>query len=597
MLSRLLNTGNKNSISLMKKISISFFIMVVVTIQLAMVTFYSSTIFSFVKSDELQKFGMKVVNKYFESFYSDDLRIDDDYTIAMQNQFDVLHNKILINVDTENKKIYGKVNSRSRNESDTLNSIWINLYDNMKVNSITIDGQRVLFDRDDNMLRINSRGLMKKDDEFELEIDYEGTPVSTGFDSFSFWKFDGFPSVYTLSEPTHAPTWWPCKDLLDDKFTSEMIIDVDSALTATSNGLLLEVISIDNRKTFHWSSQYPITTYLVAMTIGRFDYWQEEYTSLDSNVKMPVVYYCYPSLTKKAKIDWSNTVEMIHFYSSLFGEYPFLNEHYGMVTFGWRNGAMEHQTLSSMGYMTVTGDYRYENIVAHELVHQWFGNSVSPATWKDLWLNEGFASYGEALWEEHKKGKKALSEFMMEEDLGYFKGTVYDPAGMIFGTTVYQKGSWCMHMLRGVMGDSIFFKTLYDFHAKYKYKNATTKQFQKVCEDVSGMNLEYFFDQWIYKGEDRPEYEYSWRADKFDGAETVDTYNLRLNLKQVQKGYPVYKMPVRVTVITDAGEQELVFYNERVEQEFTHPVKGKPIEVIIDRDNWILKKVRKVDYK
>ena len=265
--------------------------------------------------------------------------------------------------------------------------------------------------------------------------------------------------------------------------------------------------------------------------------------------------------------------------------------------FGWSGGAMEHQTISSMGYTTVTGDQRYESIVAHELVHQWFGDAVSPESWKDIWLNEGFATYGEALWEEHTGGKEGYDRFMKNQDYGFYKGTVYAPEGFIFGPTVYKKGAWCLHMLRGVTGDSVFFKIVRTYYEKYKYKNAGTQDFKNVCEQVSGTDLTYFFNQWIFTGTGRPEYKYSWKYDDFMDQKNTGIYTLRVNLRQTQKEELIYKMPVNILVKTDKGEENFTFFNDMETQQFEQPVSGKPLEVIIDNDNRILKKIQKEDYK
>ena len=432
-----------------------------------------------------------------------------------------------------------------------------------------------------------------------MEIKYEGSPKNYGFDSFSFKTFSDEPAIYTLSEPDYASTWWPCKDIPNDKFTIDIFITVPGQLTAVSNGLLKEVRDEDNgQKTFFWKSSYPITTYLVSLAIGKYDKWTETYYSSDSLNKMPVEYYTYPEYTENAKIDWKNTLRMIEFFSGKFGEYPFIKEKYGMALFGWVGGAMEHQTISSMGYTLVKGNGKYENIVVHELAHQWFGDAVSPESWKDIWLNEGFASYSEALWIENEKGKEDYIKYLKKEDYGFFQGTVYDPEGFIFGPTVYNKGAWCLHMLRGTVGDSVFFEILKKYFESYKYKNANTYDFQKICEEVSGTDLKYFFDQWIFTGTGRPDYRYSWKAEDFQDQKGTGVYTLRINLKQVQEdNFGVYRMPVRFTVITDKGSQEFKFFNDSKVQQFEQPVNGKPVEVLIDNENWILKKSQMEEYK
>ena len=548
--------------------------------------------------NDFRKYVYFLFSKYENIKYPDLHRKEDSLIVAYQNLYDVQNYKLKLSFDIPNKIIFGNLEMNALNLSDTLNRVYINLVSDMKVNYVRLGGSEINFSHSNDYIIIETKNKISRSKDFVVEINYVGSPKNMGFDSFSFKNFDNEPAIYTLSEPDFAPSWWPCKDIPDDKTTFEMAVTVPNQLTAVSNGLLQEIKDESNGdKTFYWKSTYPITTYLVSIAIGKYDQWNESYRSLDGAKQMPVDYYTYPSYTEKAKADWKNTVEMIEYFSKIFGEYPFINEKYGMAMFGWVGGAMEHQTISSMGYTLVTGTGKYENVVVHELVHQWFGDAVSPALWKDIWLNEGFASYGEALWEEFKNGKEAYNNFMKKEDYGYFQGTVYNPEGFIFGPTVYNKGAWCLHMLRGVTGDSLFFKIVRTYYEKFKYKNATTQEFKKVCEEVSGTDLTYFFDQWIFAGTGRPIYRYSWKSEDFQDQHGSGVYTLRLNLRQTQEDYDVYKMPVKVTVKTDNGLQELSFFNDMKIQQFEHPVNGKPIEVLIDNENWIMKKIEKEDYK
>lgn len=548
--------------------------------------------------EEFRKCASILISKYEQVRYSGMHEDTNPIIVDYQNLFDVQSYKLKLSFDIPNKYIFGNLEMNAMNFSDTLNKIYMNFSSDMKVNSVKLNENSVSFDHVDDYIIIDSKNKIKNTDFFKIEISYEGSPKNSGFDSFGFKTFDNEPAIYTLSEPDKAQTWWPCKDVISDKSVSEMIITVPAQLTAVSNGLLTEVKNEENGdKTFYWKSNYPASTYLVSIAIGKYDNWTETYTSLDSSKQMPVEYYTYPQYTENAKIDWKNTVKMIEFFSKTFGEYPFINEKYGMALFGWAGGAMEHQTISSMGYTLITGTGRFEDVVAHELAHQWFGDAVTPETWKDIWLNEGFATYSEALWVENQNGKEAYQNFMKKLDYGFYQGTVYDPEGFIFGSTVYKKGAWCLHMLRGVVGDQVFFEILRKYYSRYEFKNASTEDFMKVCEEVSGTDLKYFFEQWIFTGKGRPEYIYSWESEDFQGQSGTGIYTIRLNLKQTQKDFGVYKMPVKVTVKTDSEEKEISFFNETKDQQFEFPVNGKPTEVLIDNEKWILKKIQMEEYK
>jgi aminopeptidase N len=601
-------------VEFMKKTSPFLIVIFIYIMIIFSCSFMVNTIRAKVTKQNIKKIVYILADKYAHLKYGNPDREDDPRITAKQNLFDVQKCRLDLSFDFDDEKLFGDVFITAQNLSDTLNEIYLNLYPNIKINYVKLDSFEVEFYRGANFtplpeskiessyykgfLVINSRGRLINKNSFTIEINYEGKPRNTGFDSFSFKKIDNKEVVYTLSEPSFAPVWWPCKDVLTDKFLAELRITVPPEFIAASSGTLKNVFnSGKDYKTYDWISNYPISSYLVSFTVAKYDKWDTVYTALDTNKKMPVVYYSYPKYTKAAKKDWKNTPEMIHTFAEIFGEYPFLTEKYGMAMFGWTGGAMEHQTLTSMGYTLATGDGSNESIVAHELAHQWFGDAITPESWKDVWLNEGFATYSEALWEEHLKGKQVLKTYMKSKDYGFFRGTVYDPEGFIFGSTVYQKGAWCLHMLRGAVGDSLFFKILNTYFDKYKYKCANTNQFKVVCEEVTGTDLTAFFDEWIFKGKGRPKYEYSYKVEDFMEEKNSEVHILRLNVEQKQSDYDVYKMPVRINVITDSGEQEFIFYNLKRVQQFEQPIRGNILDVQFDRDNWILKEVKKTDYK
>jgi hypothetical protein len=283
---------------------------------------------------------------------------------------------------------------------------------------------------------------------------------------------------------------------------------------------------------------------------------------------------------------------MLEFYSGLIGEYPFVDEKYGHAIFPF-GGAMEHQTATSYGAVLIRGDHFYDWIVAHELGHQWFGDKVSPAEWPEIWLNEGGATYSEALWREHLGGLPTLQSWMTSLDSRPFCGTLYDPlAGgcSLFGHTVYDKGGWVLHMLRHVVGDTDFFQGLRDYFTNQAYANAATADLQAAMEAASGMALGPFFSRWVFDGGE-PTYRWGWSA-----VQTTAGWVTYVRIDQLQAGAP-FTMPIDIVVTTPPGNTESthVVQNTTAGQDFALPPQAKaPTHVQFDPDGWILKTVNQV---
>jgi len=189
---------------------------------------------------------------------------------------------------------------------------------------------------------------------------------------------------------------------------------------------------------------------------------------------------------------------MIRVFSEMFGEYPFMNEKYAVAMFMWNFGGMENQTITGIGERYISGLNFYEDLLIHELAHSWWGNAVTPKSWKDIWLNEGFATYSEALYYEYVFGKDQLPVEMQKFKRVNHKGRLYNPKGDLFSSMIYQKGAWVLHMLRRETGDSLFFSILREYYKQFNHKTASTEDFLNVCKKVSNMNLDEFFRQWVY---------------------------------------------------------------------------------------------------
>jgi aminopeptidase N len=515
---------------------------------------------------------------------------------AGQEDFDVLHYALEFAIDPDLESMEARAAITLETTAASLDSVVLDFTSRseMSVDSVKVDGEACPFLWIGDALRVVCPATLSTGQTATVDVWYHGQP-ETASGGFGFGETPmSAPIIWTLSEPEMARAWWPCKDQPADKATAEISVRVPTGLSAVSNGSLLEVVDEgDGSHTWVWKETYPIATYLVSLAISEYDMFQHWYVP-SSGDSMPVLYYVYPEHRSRAEQDFRDTVPMIEFYASVFGEYPFLEEKYGMAEFPW-GGAMEHQTITSYGAPLITGTNLYDRIVAHELAHQWWGDSVTLETWDDIWLNEGFAVYSEALWEEHTGGEDAYREYMEAIDRpGGFAGTLYAPSAdpdsaflYPYVYTVYDKGGWVLHMLRHVLGDSVFFETLSDYasNVDHAYKTANTAQFQALTESHFGESLDWFFQEWVY-GQGRPDYEYEWSTEP-DGAQ----HTLSLHVQQVQMDAGPFRMPLDVTAEFASGETTLVVVDSLESQDFVLTLDERPVAVYLDRDGWVLKHV------
>ncbi len=500
--------------------------------------------------------------------------------------FDVLHYRIDISIDPGTQFVSGAVTIRFKVTSPGLDSVFFHLNDNMIVHSVFKDEIPLPFLHQQDSIRVALNGSYPVDDTLTLEITYDGHPVPQGL------RFYG-EATYNLSEPDLARNWFPCYDEPWDKATSEMIATVPDTLFCASNGLLeADWDNLDGTKTYHWNSSYRHSTYLISVAISNymsFSHWYK-YSPADS-MEMP--YYVYPRKYEIAQISFSHAPNMMEFFSQTFGQYPFINEKYG-TALAPLNGAMENFTCTTYGAGFTWIDFEYDWIVAHEMAHSWFGNSVTMDDWRDIWLNEGFATYGDALWHEHFHGKEIFDARMAEFRDDYFyedetigRFPVYDPVAM-WGATVYKKGAWVLHMLRYLMGDVVFFDALRSYHAAYEYQCASTEDFRGIAESISGLDLADFFSQWVYQA-GYPEYEYSWHS-----FPTGYEFILDLNVVQVQSDAPVFTMPVEILVTTTSGDSLLRLPVYEAAESYRIAFQEQPVALAFDPGQWILKSASEI---
>ncbi len=509
---------------------------------------------------------------------------------SLSSNYDVIYYKLDLEPKPYLELLYGTVTMRAKVVSDELNLVELNLSHPMVVTSVKQNNNELEFNHDDNLLRITPDSTYYQNELFEIIIEYHGRPMATGFGSFNFDWYDSQPMVWTLSEPYGARDWWPCKDYPVDKADSvDILVTVPDDLIVASNGLLIEKRQLpDSKAQFVWHERYPITTYLVSLAIHPYMQYSDWYISLDKK-PMEIQYYVFPDQFNFWQRHYSKTPRMIEIFAQLYGEYPFLKEKYGHAQCLF-SGGMEHQTITSLISSTYYSDKTYEDLIAHELAHMWWGDMITCKTFHDIWLNEGFAVYSEALYREQRYGKE---DFHNQINASEYKGpgTIYveHPENGVFTShnvpLVYDKAAFVLHMMRHMLGDSTFFNILKTYYAdtRYQYNVASTADFQELCEQVSGMDLNFFFQQWIFN-QGYPQYEVSWNY--FES--TPGNYVVKGHIRQTQMTGTLFKMPVDITIKMGATDTTFVFWVDSEINLFEFNVLQQPTNLVLDEENWLM---------
>jgi aminopeptidase N len=373
---------------------------------------------------------------------------------------------------------------------DTLETISLDAID-FDVTSVTVDGEaataRPQGDRD---LVVTPADPVARGDSFTVVVSYTVEPQTIeGADLLDpGWLADG-EEVYAVFEPHGAATLFPVNDHPSDKAAYGFRVTVPEGLDVAANGLLTETVPGDGEATWVFDAPDPMASYLVQVVIADLEF--VETTGPDG---LPIRHAFDADIVAAFGDSMDRTADMIEFYADLFGPYPFVA--YGAVVVDDRLGlALETQTLSIFGPDTAAS----ESVVAHELSHQWFGNAVSPATWQDIWLNEGFATYAALLWAEHEGGQ-GPDEFAAGtgDASGMLDLPPGDPGGdLLFDISVYDRGALTLHVLRDAIGDDDFFTVLRTWVERHGGGSASTADFEALAEEVSGQDLGPLFDAWL----------------------------------------------------------------------------------------------------
>lgn len=376
-----------------------------------------------------------------------------------------------------------------------------------EITTITVNGRPADFKHSQRELTITPSTRLAENETFTVEVQYQGSPEDARSASLPFqigWiTFEG--GSFVLSEPDGAASFYPVNDHPLDKATYTLRVTVPEPFEVGANGVLTETTDNGETTTFVFEARDPMASYLVTINIDEFDI---ETSQAENGI--PIRNYFPTDLSKDYRRPFERQDEMLVYFSDIFGHYPF--EVYGALVIDRRFGAaLETQTLSIFSIaMLDTSLTSSEEVVAHELAHQWFGDSVSVGDWSDIWLNESFATYAQVLWLEHTQDRRAVDERIRQmyavvlQNRESMSPPGEPPADGLFNLGVYYWGALCLHALRLEVGDDAFFDILKTYHEQYEGGNARTADFIAVAEKVSGKELSAFFDRWLYSEELAP---------------------------------------------------------------------------------------------
>lgn len=500
--------------------------------------------------------------------------------------YNMIYQRLELTVDPAVYFVSGNVTAHYK-ALQSMSSITFDLAHQLTVGSVMKGTTSLTFTQANNELVIALPQTLAAGTLDSLQISYAGMPPTTE-DAFTTGTHGGTPILWTLSEPYGAKDWWPCKQDLTDKIDSlDVYLTIPQIYTAVSNGLeKSQLINANNTKTTHFEHNYPIPAYLVAIAVTNYQIFTQTAGTVPND--FPIVNYIYPENYASVVNSLAQTLPIMNLFETLFETYPFSEEKYGHAQFGW-GGGMEHTTVSFMGSFG-------RGLIAHELAHQWFGDKVTCGTWKDIWLNEGFATYLSGLVIENLDGppqfvtwKNSLITNITSQPGGYvyLHDSDLTNVNRIFSSRLtYNKGAMVLEMLRWKLGDVAFFQGVKNYLAdtNLAYGSAVTTQLRTHLETASGQSLAEFFNHWLYQ-EGYPTYTLN--------AQNVSGSNVQITVNQTQSHSSVsfFKMPLEVRLTGANGEQQDLVLNHTVNgQVFTEPIPFLVTGIVFDPNKHLISK-------
>ncbi len=507
---------------------------------------------------------------------------------------DFIHYRVSLTFDLDRKAFWGENRITYTPFSDGVDRIELDTEEILIGSAVDADGKNLPFQQSDTSVVISLASPLAFGDTIDIIVTYRGEDPQEGF-FFDDASEDHPQMVSTDSWPNEAHHWIPLFDYPNDKVTHELIITVPEGNKVLSNGRMVGVTEDDEAgtTTWHWSQDRPHSTYLMMLAIGPFAVIE------DSLGDLPINYWVYPEDAEDARWIFEKTPRMIAFYNDLF-DYPYPWAKYDQVTTPHVGGGAEATSATILGDGVIHDrraeqDFSWERIIAHEIAHQWWGDLITLREWSHTWLNESFGTYSDYLWTRAEKGEDEgawdllgkKNQYLREAENRYIRPIVfdrYDNPGDNFDSHTYPKGACILHQLRYILGDEAFFRTLSAFLHEFAFQPVDTHDFMKTVKEITGRNMDGFFEQFIFKA-GHPVFEVTsdWNAEAGE---------VRLQVAQVQSrdhDVPLYRMPVRVGIVTSSGKTVEEVWLTGENDTFVFNSTEKPLLVRFDEGNWLLK--------
>ena len=518
-----------------------------------------------------------------------------DEPYARSRDYDLEHSRIALEFDIGQKKVLGDV-------THTLEILKANtgevVFDSagLDIRSVTLDRSPAKFASKEDKLIVPLSRPAKPGDKFEIEIKYEARTTKGLYFILPDKNYPERPSqIWTQGESEDTRYYLPIYDYPNDRLTTETILTVPASWTTVANGKLLAVKDAPHgMKTWTWQENLPSSTYLITVVAGEFDELKDSWRG------KPVSYYAPRGRGDRLKINYGRTPLMLEYFSKTLGvDYPWEKYSQAMVddfvAGGMENSSATTNTSTSLVHPLLAPEYTtgQDGLIAHELGHQWFGDLVTTKDWGNIWLNEGFATFMEMLWEEHYFPKDQ-SEYERWSNARQWLGqaSLYEKPivrrdfsdSSEFDDNSYTKGGWVLYMLRHQIGEQAFYRGLKHYLEANRGKNVVTSDLVKAIEEETHINVDQFFDQWIYGA----------GAPKFDLAYSYDDskHQVLLKVRQTQKvegRVGIFRVPLDVEITTTTGARTYPITVSKAEEAFSFPADGAPLMVLFDQGGHVLK--------